>query len=113
SNTKGGVGKTTTSIHIAAGLAMRGYKVLIVDADPQGHATYTLGINKEPCFHDLLVRNAPFDKMVRPVDPERYVAPDTKASGALFLIPSNVETRSITNHIEDVFLLQNRLLELD
>jgi chromosome partitioning protein len=113
SNTKGGVGKTTASIHIAAGLAMRGYKVLLIDADPQGHATFTLGINKEPCFHDLLVRNAPFDKMVRSVETKRYATPDTKVTGALFLIPSNVETRSITNHIEDVFLLQNRLLELD
>lgn len=113
SNTKGGVGKTTASIHTAAGLAMRGYRVLMIDADPQAHATYTLGIQKEPCLHDLMVRNAPFGDMVRQVNPERYMSPDTNTKGSFYIIPSNVETRSITDQIEDVFLFQNRLMELE
>lgn len=112
-NEKGGVGKTTIAVHVAAGLAIRGYKVIIADADPQGHATLCLGLKKEPGLYDLLVRSSPFRDVLRVVQPERYAAPGTTPKGQLYVVPSNVETRSIPIQISDAFAVADRFKELD
>ena len=67
SNQKGGVGKTTTSVNITAQIGAFGYKVLLVDIDPQGNATSGLAINKRQIklsTYDLLIGNAKGEDIV-------------------------------------------------
>ncbi len=80
-NQKGGCGKTTTCINLAAGLAKKGHRVLIMDLDPQCHAS--LGIGIEPhsltqSIYDVLVRSADLDQVILPTYLENLdIAPAT------------------------------------
>lgn len=112
-NEKGGVGKTTIAVHAAMGLAYRGYRVVLVDGDPQGHATVRVGYSKGPGLYDLLVRDAEWRQVTKPVDPKRYGVDGEQPKGALWVVPSNVETRNIANSISEADSLAIRLAELD
>jgi len=109
-NEKGGVGKTTLATHMAMGMAARGAKVLLVDGDPQGHATIRCGLKKSPGLYDLLVRDAEWKDAVKLIAPERYGIPgEVLPTGRLWVLPSNVETRNIANSISESSLLAERL----
>jgi len=108
-NEKGGVGKTTLTVHIAAGLALQGYRVLVVDADPQGHASVALGVKRAPGLYNLLVRTATYKDVLVSIPPEVYQLPNGNTEGSLWIVPSNEETRVIPMLVSDSMLLLRQL----
>lgn len=70
-NQKGGVGKTTTAVNVAACLAVAGERVLLVDTDPQGNATSGVGVVKselETCIYDMLINEVPIERVIVPTE---------------------------------------------
>jgi chromosome partitioning protein len=106
-NEKGGVGKTTIAMTLACGLARDGFRVLLVDSDPQATATLGMGLAHEPGFYDLVQRKEAWGKLIRPIPPERIA---TEVAGSLYMLPGNRETRNLT--VDKASLLLQRLQEL-
>lgn len=86
-NHKGGTGKTTSAVHVAAGLAARGAKVLLVDADGQGNVGASLGLEAERSLYHVLVMGLPFEQACVAARPnlDVIVANETLAAAELYI----------------------------
>ncbi len=108
SNQKGGVGKTTTTVNLAAFLAEKGKRVLIIDIDPQGNAGFGIGINAEEIettIYEVLIDEIPIEEAIFKTEIE-----------GLSIIPSNIHLSGAQVNLLDTegkeFILRNKLKKI-
>jgi chromosome partitioning protein len=106
-NQKGGVGKTTTAVNLAASLALSGEKILLVDTDPQGNSSSGLGIEVEKGLYDVYSRGKGIKDAIRQTVVDN-----------LFIVPSSVdllavELELIDRHDREKVLLQSLMTVRD
>jgi chromosome partitioning protein len=107
-NQKGGVGKTTTAVNLAAALAAADKKVLLVDADPQANATSGAGIARNTyrkTLYDALIRGDSAREMVLPTEiPQLWVLPADKnlAGAEIELIETNNRNYALKELLSDI-----------
>ncbi|HEY9562959.1 MAG TPA: AAA family ATPase, partial [Nocardioides sp.] len=107
-NQKGGVGKTTTTVNLAAALAEAGYRTLVVDLDPQGNASTGLGINirdLQLSMYDVIIHEAPIDDTIEATSMKNlFVAPSSLdlAGAEIELVPAFSREMRLRNALRSV-----------
>jgi chromosome partitioning protein len=100
-NQKGGTAKTTTSVHVAAGLARAGRKVLLVDTDGQGNVAAALGLSPERSLYHVIVMGLPYRDAVVSARPglDVLAANETLAAAELFLAGQKQRDRVLAQRL--------------
>jgi chromosome partitioning protein len=107
-NQKGGVGKTTTAVNLGAAVADLGYRVLVVDLDPQGNATTGLGLNTrdlQSSMYDVILHDTPIDDCVEATSVRNlFVAPASLdlAGAEIELVPAFSRELKLKRALDDV-----------
>ena len=107
-NQKGGVGKTTTAVNLGAAVADLGYRVLVVDLDPQGNATTGLGLNTrdlQSSMYDVILHDASIDDCIEATSVRNlFVAPASLdlAGAEIELVPAFSRELKLRRALEEV-----------
>lgn len=101
------------AIHLASLLAVQGLRVMLIDFDPQAHATISYGLAKAPMLYNLLVRGHEMTDCAQVPAPETYCPPGETVRGKLYVLAGNDETHAVPLLVQDTYALRDAIEDIE